>query len=180
LQISCGLEMQPRADILFEGTEAGLKAQSAQVKLMAARSMQSDAPRDAWNRRQEMFSGARSDRENFAVAKFATLPAEIAETVEMVGKIAASGLRWNVVSQATGIGAVRMDGAVSEIAAALQGLREWLEIRGGSLVVVRRPAGMMKLDAWGSAGDALALMQAVKSQFDPQGALNPGRFVGGI
>src|ERR1700756_5141727 len=35
LQICCGTEMQPRADVLFEGTEEGLSAQSVQLKLMA-------------------------------------------------------------------------------------------------------------------------------------------------
>jgi FAD/FMN-containing dehydrogenase len=39
---------------------------------------------------------------------------------------------------------------------------------------------MAELDAWGSAGDALPLMSAVRRQFDPQGTLNTGRFVGGI
>jgi glycolate oxidase FAD binding subunit len=51
---------------------------------------------------------------------------------------------------------------------------------GGSLIVLRRPAGIGPLDAWGNAGDALPLMRAVKQQFDPNGTLNPGRFVGGI
>ena len=40
--------------------------------------------------------------------------------------------------------------------------------------------GATKLDAWGSPGDSLPLMRAVKEQFDPKGTLNPGRFVGGI
>src|SRR3984893_6756800 len=180
LQICCGAEMQPRVDILFEGTEAGLSAQSAQLKLMAGETIQNDATGEVWNRRQEMFSRTESGAENFAVAKLTTLPAEIAETIEMIGKIAASGLRWSAVAQATGIGLMCMDGAAWEIAAALRGLREWLGIRGGSLVLVRQPAGTAKLDAWGNSGDALGLMQAVKRQFDPQGTLNPGRFVGGI
>jgi glycolate oxidase FAD binding subunit len=180
LQICCGAEMQPRVDILFEGTEAGLSAQSAQLKLMAGETIQNDATGEVWNRRQEMFSRTESGAENFAVAKLTALPAEIAETIEMIGKIAASGLRWSAVAQATGIGLMRIDGAASEIAAALRGLREWLGIRGGSLVIVRQPAGTAKLDAWGNSGDALGLMQAVKRQFDPQGTLNPGRFVGGI
>ena len=41
-----------------------------------------------------------------------------------------------------------------------------------------RDAG--ELDAWGTAGDTLPLMRALKQQFDPRGVLNPGRFVGGI
>jgi glycolate oxidase FAD binding subunit len=180
LQICCGTEMQPQVDVLLEGTESGLSAQSAQLKLMASAAKQGDATGEVWRRRKEMFSRAENDADNFAVAKFATLPAEIAETVEMIGRVAPSGLRWSVVAQATGIGWVRMDGAASEIAAAMQGLREWLEGRAGSLVIVRRPAGMADLDAWGNSGDALGLMQAVKRQFDPRGTLNPGRFVGGI
>jgi glycolate oxidase FAD binding subunit len=39
---------------------------------------------------------------------------------------------------------------------------------------------MQPLDAWGQATDALALMRAVKNQFDPKNTLNPGRFVADI
>jgi glycolate oxidase FAD binding subunit len=180
LQICCGTEMQPRVDVLLEGTEAGLTAQSVQVKLLASHATQSPGIGEVWNRRQEMFSRTENDGDNFAVAKFTALPAEIAETVEMIGKVAASHLRWSVVAQATGIGWVRMDGAASEIAAAMRELRVWLAGKGGSLAIVRRPTGMAELDAWGDSGDALGLMQAVKRQFDPQGTLNPRRFVGGI
>jgi len=94
--------------------------------------------------------------------------------------VVAAPLRWSAVAQATGIGWVRMDGGASEIAAAMLGLREWLEGKGGSLAIVRRPEGMAEIDAWGKPGDALGLMQAVKRQFDPIGTLNPGRLVGGI
>jgi len=180
LQICCGAVMQPRVDVLLEGTEAALSAQSAQLKLMASEAGQGGATGEEWNSRQEIFSASESDGDDFAVGKFATLPAEIAETVEMIGKVAASALRWSVVAQATGIGWVRMDGAASEIATAMRGVRGWLEGRGGSLVIVRRPAGMADLDAWGAAGDALPLMSAVKRQFDAVGTLSPGRFVGGI
>jgi glycolate oxidase FAD binding subunit len=180
LQICCGAETQPRVDVLFEGTEAGLSAQSVQLKLMTGEARQDHATGEVWSRRQEIFSRTESGAENFAVAKLTTLPAEIAETIEMIGKIAASGLRWSVVAQATGIGLMRMDGAVPDIATGLRRMREWLEGRGGSLVIVRRPTGMAELDAWGNSGDALGLMQAVKRQFDPKGTLNPGRFVGGI
>src|SRR5205085_212843 len=133
---------------------------------------------EEWNARQELFSQTENAKGNFAVAKFATLPAEIAATVEMIDTVADSALRKAVVAQATGIGWVRIDGAASEIAAAMRRLREWLESRQGSLVIVRRAAGMPELDAWGNSGDALGLMRAVKMQFDAQGTLNPGRFVG--
>ena len=36
------------------------------------------------------------------------------------------------------------------------------------------------VDAWGDPPSTLATMRALKAQFDPHGALAPGRFVGGI
>jgi glycolate oxidase FAD binding subunit len=176
LQICCGAEMQPRVDVLLEGTEAGLPDQAVQLKVMTSEARQDDATREVWKARQNIHSGTESD---FGVAKFAMLLAEIAETVERIQKIAANSMRWAVVAEATGVGWVRIGGAPTEIAAVLRGLREGLEGRGGSLVILHRPAGM-EMDVWGKAGDALGIMQAVKRQFDPRGTLNPGRFVGGI
>jgi len=48
------------------------------------------------------------------------------------------------------------------------------------LVVLHRPAAMPAIDAWGSSGGAFPVMLSVKRQFDSRGALNPGRFIGGI
>ena len=179
LQICWGAGIQPRVDVLFEGTEAGLAAQVQQAKAMLGAAPVRDAGRDVWDARQEVCSAAKSSGE-FAVAKFATLPAELAETLEMIAGLCSGELRWSVVVQATGIGWVRLKGAVGKIDSVLRQLRANLEGREGSLVLAHRIAGTSELDAWGDAGDALPLMRAVKGQFDPLGTLNPGRFVGGI
>lgn len=53
--------------------------------------------------------------------------------------------------------------------------------RFGALVVARAPPEVKAwLDVWGPAPPSLALMRALKQQFDPRGVLNPGRFVGRI
>jgi glycolate oxidase FAD binding subunit len=53
--------------------------------------------------------------------------------------------------------------------------------RGGSGVVERAPLDLKRrLDVWGPTRGDFPLMQALKAQFDPEGVLNPGRFVGGI
>jgi len=70
-----------------------------------------------------------------------------------------------------GLGFVAGDIGVDAIAAARAALA------GGSLVVEEAPAAV---DAWGAAPAGLALHQAVKNRFDPQGLLAPGRFIGGI
>jgi glycolate oxidase FAD binding subunit len=89
-------------------------------------------------------------------------------------------LQWQLVVQATGVGALRLDGESNHLSLAVEQLRSDLEGHGGSVVILRRPKALVLLDAWGNPGDALPLMRAVKRQLDPNSTLNPGRFVGGI
>jgi glycolate oxidase FAD binding subunit len=51
---------------------------------------------------------------------------------------------------------------------------------GGNVVVWRRSPGLEGVSTWGELGPELALMRAVKSVFDPQRIMSPGRFVGDI
>ena len=81
---------------------------------------------------------------------------------------------------AIGIGWLRLEGKPEALRGALQKLRDDLQGKDGSLVVLHSPDKMPAFDAWGTAGDALPLMRAVKKQLDPKNTLNPGRFVGGI
>jgi D-lactate dehydrogenase (cytochrome) len=51
---------------------------------------------------------------------------------------------------------------------------------GGYAVVMQTPPGLStQIDRWGYRPDALALMQALKAQWDPAGILNPGDSVAG-
>ena len=61
-------------------------------------------------------------------------------------------------------------------------LRAELAGEGGSVVVERAPAAVKAhVDVWGPMEpDALAIMGRLKREFDPEGVLNPGRFVGGL
>jgi glycolate oxidase FAD binding subunit len=179
LQICCGGEMQPRVDVLFEGTEAGLTAQVEQAKSMMGSTI-TDVGKDVWSARQEICSAGKKGNAEFAVAKCATLPAQMAETIETIARLSVANLRWNIVAQATGVGWARFEGEASASDSALREFRANLERGGGSLVIAHRPAGITTLDAWGNVGDALPLMSAVKQEFDPRRTLNPGRFVGGI
>jgi glycolate oxidase FAD binding subunit len=159
LQVRVDETSQPKVDVLLEGTEAGIAAQAATVNEIAPGSPGDPA---VWNARQELWpppNGA-------TIVKFGTLPTGSAQTLDAVR---GASIRWSAVVQATGIGYVRLN-------ADLQDLRAGLEQEGGSLVIL----GKHSLDAWGSVGDTLPLMRALKQQLDPQGTLNPGRFAGGI
>lgn len=61
-------------------------------------------------------------------------------------------------------------------------LRRALEADGGSLILERAPVSLKnQCEAWGSIhSEILTIMSRIKSEFDPQGLLSPGRFVGGL
>ena len=137
-------------DILLEGTLDGIAAQESEIKKLG---VVQESSAEVWKAREELWGDK-------PMVKFTTLPSRIAAT---------SALFSRFVIQATGIGYAQFDGD-------LTALRKTIEEDGGSLTIL----GPSKLDAWGSPGDALPLMRAVKAQFDPKSTLNPGRFVGGI
>jgi len=170
----------PASDILFEGTEAGLAAQETQLRNLASPGSVSEASASTWTAREKLW--AFSDPASTAIAKISSLPANMARTMELVARAAsAHQLRWRALMYATGIGWLRLEGKLGALQEALQVLRDELQGQDGSLVVLHRPDKMPAFDAWGSAGDALPLMKAVKQQLDPKNTLlNPGRFVGGI
>jgi glycolate oxidase FAD binding subunit len=60
-------------------------------------------------------------------------------------------------------------------------LRPLVASQGGTLTVQhsQADAALNREDVWGPRGDAFAVMQALKDRFDPQGVLNPGRYVFG-
>ena len=63
----------------------------------------------------------------------------------------------------------------------LQALDECVTRWQGRRVIERAPAAVkQRCQVWGSAGDAGALMRAIKASFDPQHRLNPGRFIEGL
>jgi glycolate oxidase FAD binding subunit len=179
LQARFSAEAAPAVDVRFEGTDAGLAAQAVALRKLATPATETAANDAVWQQaREELWSST----ESAAIAKFSVLPASVAETCGRIRHLAESlGVQWRVVAQGTGLGWLRLEAAsASAVRQLLQTLRPELEQVGGSLAVLHRPAAMPAIDAWGSGGDAFPLMLRVKQQFDPQGTLNPGRFIGGI
>jgi glycolate oxidase FAD binding subunit len=119
---------------------------------------------EVWNARQEMM-----DRD--FVCKGMMLPSEIARFAERV-----RGMGGESVTQATGI---MIAGFRAKAGERLVALRHELEEASGSLMVLKQPS-QMTVDCWGTLPDSLPLMRELKRRFDPEGILNPGRFLGGI
>jgi glycolate oxidase FAD binding subunit len=190
-------EAPPASDILFEGTEAGIEAQAAQLRKICKGAAIEEAAPDVWNAREELWEFseltpvAHTFQElrkaispavpSFAVAKISTLPANLAHTVEFFNRMARlHSVHWKAVIYATGLGWFRLEGSPEHLQPALVSLRKDLESHDGFVAVLHRPAKLSALDPWGAPGDALPLMKAIKYQLDPANTLNPGRFLTGI
>ena len=178
LQARVRHDAQAEVDVRFEGTAAGIEAQCATARKMAAATVEDGNSAEVWQAREDLWTEA----QGAALAKFSVLPTKIAAAAETVRRIAdKGGLKWRIVAQGTGLGWLRLEGArPEEVRGALASLRAEFERDAGSLFVARPPAGAGAIEAWGSPGDAFPVMLRVKQQFDPKGTLNPGRFVGGI
>jgi glycolate oxidase FAD binding subunit len=178
LQIRCVAGELPSADILFEATDAGLAAQESQLRGLLGSTRVTQSPENIWDARQNLWN---SPSDNILLAKISLLPTHIAKTFDCLKTLGDSRkVIWQIVLQATGIGMLRLVAEPVHLAAVVAELRSGLQSRGGALLVLRRPAELRSIDAWGDAGDGVTLMRAVKHQLDPTNTLNPGRFVGGI
>jgi glycolate oxidase FAD binding subunit len=86
---------------------------------------------------------------------------------------------WHAqIHAASGLGKLALDGGIAP--AAIAQIRANLTAQQGFLTVLQAPTAVkQQLDVWGYTGNALDLMQRLKTQFDGQQVLNPQRFVGG-
>ena len=85
------------------------------------------------------------------------------------------------VSPDSGIVRAAWDGSDDAAVAFIKRWRAAAQRIGGTLFIEKAPTLVrQRADAWGEVGAAEQLMKAIKSKFDPQSILNPGRFVAGI
>src|SRR5467141_1716123 len=80
-------ENPPVSDILFEGTEVGLAAQETQLRNLASPGSVSEASASTWTAREKICSAGKRGETEFAVVKFASLPAHMAETIETIARL---------------------------------------------------------------------------------------------
>jgi glycolate oxidase FAD binding subunit len=153
-------------DIQLASLAEVLHTQAAAVEEMAqSEGLSSKAAGDeVWDARQARLAGE-------IVCKGTMLPAQGARFVERV-----RGLGGESVTQGTGIMIASFPAGAAE---GLLQLRREMEEASGSLMVLKQPAEM-KIDCWGTLPDSFPLMREIKRRFDPEGILNPGRFIGHI
>jgi glycolate oxidase FAD binding subunit len=171
--------------ISIGSAEAAVRDQEARVAELAraAGGVWRPANGDRWRQHAEA-SPLRPDAISLRIATVASRLGETARGIEdAVGRAAtpASVTVWGCAP----LGVLRaqvLGAGAREAAAIVARLRDVVAPVDGSVVVERAPAEVRAaVDPWGPvAPGALDLMRAIKRQFDPEGTLNPGRFVGGL
>ncbi len=169
--------------VLFEGFGRGVDEQSERFAALAQALGSPAAQLDAAAVAQ---FGTRHDEARTSGAvriKLAALPTQLVDHEERLNAVALA-LRGERIVTYPSVGVAYISGEIADLAAlviALEHARSQVEIAGGSLVLVAAPAELReRLDVFGRAPAALALMRAIKDRFDPEHRLNPGRFIGGI
>ena len=171
-----------RLIIRFESIEASVAQQSETAsKLLAengyeARTLSGSAEDQFWQDHTRL-----ADDDRGALLKVSVLPTDLAETLATIERLA--GKRGYIAAGRAGAGVflLRITEEVQLQKRVIDGLRDVLQIGRGSAVVMKcSPDLRTHVDVWGPIGDGLALMKAVKQQFDPAGILSPGRGPGGL
>ena len=153
--------------------------------LVDARVLDADARDAAWRGRGALARGAFP--ETAAVMKWVVLPAQVADVMEQgMGVAQRAGLPVALAAHA-GVGvieAVLAGGGSVDATKVSEVLIEWralVRAAGGQALVESAPLAVKeRVPVWDDPGPALRIMQRIKSQLDPGGLLNPGRFVGDI
>jgi glycolate oxidase FAD binding subunit len=152
------IQLASLAEVLH--TQAAAVEEMAQSEGLSSR----EAGDEVWDARQTRLAGD-------IVCKGTMLPAEVARFVERV-----RGLGGESVTQGTGLMIASFPASAAE---GLLQLRREMEEASGSLMILVQPAEK-KIDCWGMLPDSFPLMREIKRRFDPEGILNPGRFIGHI
>ncbi|HCU95739.1 MAG TPA: hypothetical protein DHU96_24690, partial [Actinobacteria bacterium] len=178
LQMRTGADGSINVDIRIDGIAAGIAAQVESVCKLAGKASASEPEGDPWQAREQLWSSAGSA----CIFKLSVLPTQLASTVEFVRGSLGGSSAWRLLMYSHGLAWLCAEaGEGMRVIEFLAKLRAFLSRTGGSAVLLQAPAELrQKVDVWGEAGSALALMTRIKQQFDPRGILNRARFVGGI
>ncbi|QQE66191.1 FAD-binding oxidoreductase [Leptolyngbya sp. BL0902] len=131
-----------------------------------------------WHRANDYLFPAETTATTTVKAKVGLLPTTACDLLTQLQQLAPGHLAR--IHASSGIGTVCLE-ATTATPDLLTKLRSICGASQGYLVLLEASPDLKQaLGVWGDVGPALALMEAVKAQFDPQHRLSPGRFVGGL
>ena len=106
-----------------------------------------------------------------AVAKISVLPTNVEDTLTLLHRLERD-VDWSAVGRAAlGVLLVRINASAFDVSFSLERLRQHVQDRRGTLVILRGSAADHRSGHSVVESNARTVMQAVKSQFDPMGVL---------
>ncbi|HEX3034793.1 MAG TPA: FAD-binding oxidoreductase [Thermodesulfobacteriota bacterium] len=127
--------------------------------------------------------GMGMSEKNATVCKASVLITDVPKVLRALDELSKnSGLDIYASGRAgNGVLIILLEGEITSVIEATRLLRALAISSKGSLVIQEAPSSLKsKVDVWGEIGTSLKVMEKLKSLFDPNRILNPGRFVGGI
>jgi glycolate oxidase FAD binding subunit len=176
---ACQLPVSAAAVAVSIGTvEPAIRAQEALVKGIAHHTHGTVETMGAsfWKSYDHVLADAAG-----VTLRIGTVPARLVDTLGAIQAVL-PGARVGGAAGAGMLRAVAAEVDAPTLVNALERLRAALADVDGGVIVERAPRALREhLDPWGPVpAPALAVMRALKTEFDARGVLNPGRFVGKI
>lgn len=170
----------------FEGTSAEvdwmvdrLPSEWRRASDVSAVEIRGDAATRVWSRLTEFpVQGSAADDDRPLVVEVSLPPGATVDLFRLLGQ---ADPGCSIQAHAgDGVVRARLAGEPNETATALiERVRRAASRAGGAMVVLVNPHGadLNQTDVWGPPGHEAAVLQAIKSGFDPDGILNPDRFI---
>lgn len=162
----------------FGGNESGVSRQLRDVESWSheasARAKTIDDDASLWARVRDLIF------EHETVVKIGVLPTQVAEVATYVEETAQKHhVECLLSAQAVGVVDVALTGG--DVAPAIEEMRSAAIALNGHLTIQRASREIReRVDVWGPTRSDFVVMQKLKREFDPNGVLNPGQFVGGL
>lgn len=161
--------------VRFQSITASVKQQvtsflelGQQLELKGA--VYADDATELWQKLQQMRSPAKPTE---ITCKIGVLPTKAVATLTQFDP------HMGLIHTGSGLGLLQFDADVDK--QSILQMRDFCQSQGGFFTVLAAPQALKEtIDVWGYKGNALAMMQRIKQQFDPNNILSPSRFVGGI
>ncbi len=137
-----------------------------------------EAETEFWHGIQAQLWPTNSDPTDHCTCKIGLLPAAAMSLLQQIDTWTEQPY-WGRIHASSGIGTLRFAvsaDAEKSVIELLKKVRSHCESASGYLTILAAPPSIKSaIDIWGYTGNALALMQGISRQFDPDQRLSPGR-----